>query len=145
MIFDKSCLTNDDSKAAVTAYSAPFIFRVVPILRDDNQYLQFALSVFYKDLDESSVANILWNLVNWSKNTVIRCNDNGFFFNRMLGYNTAFFDYVTKDWYWGDVNPVAATCYIKFGDNHFEYLQPLRPYNGVICPIKDNEIIIERT
>ena len=90
MIFDKSSLTNDDSKAAVAAYSVPFIFRVVPVSGDDNQCLQFALSVFYKDVDESSVANILWNLVNWSKNTEMRCNDNGFVFNRMLGYNTAF-------------------------------------------------------
>ena len=39
----------------------------------------------------------------------MRCNDNVFVFNRMLGYNTAFFDYDTQDWYWDEVNPNAAT------------------------------------
>ena len=65
MIFDKSSLTNDDLNQAVTTYSVPFIFQVVPIAGDDNHCLQFALSAFYKDVDESSKANVLWNLVNW--------------------------------------------------------------------------------
>ena len=73
------------------------------------------------------------------------CNDNAFVFNRMLDHNTAFFDFITKDQYWDEVNPNAAICYIQFGDKHFEYIQPLRPYDGVIYPIKDNEIIIKRT
>ena len=75
----------------------------------------------------------------------MRCNDNGFVFNRMLGYNTAFFDYTNRNWYWDEVNPFLATCYIQFGNKHFEYLQPLRPQNGDISPIKDNEIIIEKS
>ena len=91
MLFDKSSLSEDDLDQAFAAYSVPFIFRVVPIAGDDNQCLQFALSAFYKDVDESSKANVLWNLVNWSNNTVMRCNDNGFVFNRMLGYTTQHF------------------------------------------------------
>ena len=88
MIFDKSALTNEDLKETVAAYLVPFIFRVVPVSGDDNQCTQFALSTFYKNLNESSKANVLWNLVNWSNNTVMCCNDNAFVFNRMLGYNT---------------------------------------------------------
>ena len=90
MIFDKSSLTDDDLNQAVTTYLAPFIFRVVPIAGDDNQCLQFTLSAFYKDVNESSKTNVLWNLVNWSNNTVMRCNDNAFVFNRMLGYHSSF-------------------------------------------------------
>ena len=96
MLFDKSSLTDDDLNQAVAAYSVSFIFRVVPIAGDDNQCLQFALSVFYKNVDESSKANVLWNLVYWSNNSVMRCNDNGYVFNRMLSYNTAFFDTQNK-------------------------------------------------
>ena len=51
MIFDKSTLINEDLKEAVAAYSVPFIFRVVSITGDDKQCLQFALSVFYKDVN----------------------------------------------------------------------------------------------
>ena len=91
MLFDKSSLTDDDLNQAVTAYLVTFIFRVVSIAGDDNQCIQFALSKFYKDVDESSKANVLWNLVNWSNNTVMRCNDNALVFNRILGYNTSFF------------------------------------------------------
>ena len=57
MLFDKSNLSEDDKDKAVAAYSVPFIFRVVPISGDDNQCLQFALSEFYKDVDESTKAN----------------------------------------------------------------------------------------
>ena len=96
MLFDNSTLTDDDLNQAVAAYSVPFIFRVVPIAGDDNHCLQFALSAFYKDVDKSSKATVLWNLVNWSNTTVMRCNDNGYIFNRMLGYNTAFFDTQNK-------------------------------------------------
>ena len=64
MIFDKSALTNEDLKEVVAAYSVPFIFRVVPVSGDDNQCLQFVLSAFYKDVNESRKANVLWNLVN---------------------------------------------------------------------------------
>ena len=51
MIFNKSALTNEDLKETVAAYSVPFIFQVVPVSGDDNQCLQFALSVFYKDVN----------------------------------------------------------------------------------------------
>ena len=56
-----------------------------------------------------------------------------------------FFYYTNRNWYWDEVNPFAATCYIQFGNKHFEYLQPLRPHNGDISPIKDNEIFIEKS
>ena len=59
MIFDKSSLTDDDLNQVVAAYSVPFIFRVVPIAGDDNQCLKFSLSAFYKDVNESSKANVL--------------------------------------------------------------------------------------
>ena len=75
----------------------------------------------------------------------MRCNDNAFDFNVMLGYNTVFFDNDTKDWYWNEVNPNAATCYIQFGNKHFDYIQLLRHYDDSIRSIKDNEIIVKRT
>ena len=145
MLFDKSSLSENDKNQAVAAYSVPFIFRVVPISGDDNQCLQFALSAFYKDGNESSKANVLWNLVNWSNNPVMRCNDNAVFFNRMLGYNTAFFDNDTKDWYWDEVNPNTATYYIQFSNEYFDYIQPVRPNDDIILSIKDHEIIVKRT
>ena len=63
MLFDKSSLSEDDLNQAFAAYSVPFIFRVVPIAGDDNQCLQFALSVFYKDVHESSKANVYGTLL----------------------------------------------------------------------------------
>ena len=35
---------------------------------------------------------MLWVVVHWGQYPVCRTNDNAFIFNRMLGYNTAFFD-----------------------------------------------------
>ena len=93
-IFDKgSCDENEtDKTTTVAAYSKEFVFRIVDIGGKNNQCLQFALHAFYKDVDEISVATVLWNLVNWSnKNETMRFNDNAFVFNRMLGYNTAFY------------------------------------------------------
>ena len=93
-IFDKgSCDKNEtDKTTTVVAYSKKFVFRIVDIGGKNNQCLQFALHAFYKDVDETSVATVLWNLVNWSNsNSTMRCNDNAFVFNRMLGYNTAFY------------------------------------------------------
>ena len=75
----------------------------------------------------------------------MRCINNVFVFNRMIGYNTAFFDNDTKDWYWYEVNPNAVTCYIQFGNKHFDYIQLLRHYDDSIRSIKDNEIIVKRT
>ena len=66
-------------------------FRIVDIGGKNNQYLQFALHAFYKDVEETKEATFLWNPVNWSNiNTTMRCNDNAFVFNIILGYNTAF-------------------------------------------------------
>ena len=75
----------------------------------------------------------------------MRCNDNAFDFNVMLGYNTVFFDNDTKDWYWNEVNHNAATCCIQFDNEHFDYIQPVRPYDDSILSIKDHEIIVKRT
>ena len=84
----------------------------------------------------------------------MRCNDNTFVFNRILGYNTAFYDVDTKHWYWNEVNFQAATCYIKFGEKCYDYIQPLRPHTDLLdtinnkeqilplYPINDNEIIL---
>ena len=79
-------------KTTVVAYSKKFVFRIVNIGGKNNQCLQFALHVFYKDVEETKEVTVLWTLVNRSiTNTTMRCNDNAFVFNRMLGYNTAFF------------------------------------------------------
>ena len=70
------------------------------------------------------------------------------FFNRMLGYNTAFYDLDTMNWYWEEVNSKSATCYIKYQKNHFEYIQPLSPHQlldpGIdsFVPIKNIEVVI---
>ena len=93
-IFDKTgCDENEtDKKTTVVTYSKKFVFRIVDIGGKNNQCLQFALHAFYKDVEETKVATVLWNLVNWSNtNTTMRCNDNAFVFNRMISYNTAFF------------------------------------------------------
>ena len=82
----------------------------------------YALNAFYKDVDDLKKTSVLWNGVNWSNKPEMRCNDNAFVFNRMLGYNTVFFYYDTKDWYWDEVNSQVATCYIKFGEQHYDYI-----------------------
>ena len=68
-IFDKAgCDKNEtDKTTAVIAYLKKFVFRNVDIGGKNNQCLQFALHAFYKDVEEASVATVLWNLVNWSK------------------------------------------------------------------------------
>ena len=84
----------------------------------------------------------------------MQINDSVFVFNRMLGYNTAFYDIRTKHWYWDEVKTQAATCYIKFDQHYFEYIQPLRPHTDLldtnnnkeqispIDPINDKEIVL---
>ena len=60
----------------------------------------------------------------------------------MLGYNTAFYDIRTRDWQWGEVNHKSATCYIKYGNKHFGYIQPIYSDNDDKIVTSDNEIII---
>ena len=55
----------------------------------------------------------------------------------MLGYNTAFYDINTKDWYWDEVNSQTATCYIKFSEHHYNYTQPLCPHTVSLDRIKN--------
>ena len=68
MIFDKTACGKIDENTAVVTCSKAFVFRCVEIGEKDNQCLQFALNVFYKDVHELRHATVLWNLVNWSNN-----------------------------------------------------------------------------
>ena len=72
----------------------------------------------------------------------MRTNDNAFVFNRMLGYNTSFYDIDTKHWCWDEVHSQAAIYYIKFSEQYYDYIQLLRPHKISFVPIKDNELII---
>ena len=72
----------------MVAYSNAYVFRRIDISGTDNQYLMYALNAFYKDVDDLKITSVLWNGVNWSNKPEMRCNDNAFVFNRMLGYNT---------------------------------------------------------
>ena len=96
MIFDKSACGEIDENTTVVAYQKTFVFRRVEIGGKDNQCLQFTLNAFYKDVHKLKHATVLWNLVNWSNNEIMCCNDNAFVFNRILGYNTVFYDINTK-------------------------------------------------
>ena len=60
----------------------------------------------------------------------------------MLGYNTAFYDLDTKHWYWDEVNSQAATCYIKFSEQYYDYIRPWRPHIVSFDPINDKELVI---
>ena len=142
VIFDKTACGETDKNNTVVAYSKAFVFRIVEIGGKDNQYLQFALNVFYKDVKDVKHATVLWNLVKWSNTTIMRTNDNAFVFNRILGYNTAFYDVDTKDWYWDEVYSQAATCYIKFSEHHYDYIQPLRPHTDLLDTINNKEQIL---
>ena len=142
MIFGKPACNDSDNESTVVAYSNTFLFRRVDISGTDNQCIMNSLNAFYKDVDDSRKANILWNVVNQSNNPHIRCNDNAFVLNRMVGYDTTFYGVCIKHQYWDEINPRAATCYIKFGAAHFEYIQPLRPDNDDVSVIKDDEMII---
>ena len=99
MIFDKILYNESDAEATVVAYSNVYILRRVDIYGTENQCLMYALNVLYKDVDDLKKASVLWNAVDKSKKPKIRCNDNAFFFNTMLGCNTSFYDNDTNDWY----------------------------------------------
>jgi len=64
----------------------------------------------------------------------MRYNDNSFVFNRILGYNTVFYDLDIRHWYWDEVNSQIATYYF--------YIQPLRPHTVSLDPINDKWLII---
>ena len=101
MIYDKTTFgkINDENTTVIT-YSKDFPFHRVEIGGKNNQCLQFSLNAFYKEIHELKQAIILWNLINWSKTKIIRCNNNAFVINIMIGYNTLFYDLDTKHWYW---------------------------------------------
>ena len=89
-------------------------FRSIEICGKRNQYLQFCLHAFYHDVDYLKKATILWSVAHWGQRAVRRTNDNAFIFNRMLGYNTAFYDNVDNKWTFDRVSDLSATCYIKY-------------------------------
>ena len=140
--FDKTAYGETGKNTTVVAYSKPFVFRSVEIDGKDNHCLQFALNAFYKDINDLKHATVLWNLVKWSNTKIMSCNDNAFVFNRMLGYNTSFYDLDTKYWYWDEVISQVSTCYIKFSQKHYDYIQPLRSRTVSLDPINDKELII---
>ena len=142
VIFDKTACGETDKNNTVVAYSKAFVFRIVDIGGKDNQYLQFALNTFYKDVKDVKHATVLWNLVKWSNTTIMRTNNNAFVFNIILGYNTAFYDVDTKHWYWDEVNSQATICYIKFSEHHYDYIQPLRPHTDLLDTINNKEQIL---
>ena len=63
----------------VVAHSKVFVFPRVEIGGKDNQYLQFALNAFYKDVNALKHATVLRNLASWTNTKIMRCNDNAFF------------------------------------------------------------------
>ena len=104
--------------------------------------LTVCLDAFYKDVNDLKHATVLWNLVNWSNTTIMRTNDNAFVFNRMLGYNTSFYDIDTKHWCWDEVHSQAAIYYIKFSEQYYDYIQRLRPHTVLLDTINNKEQII---
>ena len=104
MIFDKTLCNESDAETTVVAYSNVYVFRRVNISWTDNQYLMYTLNAFYKDVDDLKKASVLWNVVKWSNKPKIRCNDDAFVFNRILGYNISFYDDDINDWCCDEVN-----------------------------------------
>ena len=52
-------------------------------------------------------------------------NDSEFNLNRMLGYNTLLYDDIDNKWQFDRVNDLSATCFIKYSQNHYTYIQYL--------------------
>ena len=64
----------------------------------------------------------------------------------MLGYNTAIYYDVDKKWQLDRVNDSSATCFIKYNDNHFTYLQPIaNSKDKDVDLVEANHIIIEES
>ena len=107
--------------------------------------LQFCLNAFYNDVDYLKEATILWLVAHWVQCPVMHINDNAFISNRMLGCDTAFYDDVDNKWQFDRVNDLSATCYIKYSENHYTYIQPLSSHQEkVVFETKDDECIILR-
>ena len=58
----------------------------------ENNVYNIALMLSIMTLMILKKATILWSVAHWGQYPVCRTNDNGFIFNRMLGYNTALYD-----------------------------------------------------
>ena len=98
MTFNKTFWKEGDVETIVVTYSNDFVFQHVDISGTNNQCLMYALNAFYKDVNGLKKGSILWNVVNWSNKLEMRFNNKAFIFNRMLGYNTTFYDIRTKYW-----------------------------------------------
>ena len=65
-----------------------------------------------------------------------------FFKNRMLGYNIAIYDDDDNEWQFDRVNDSSVTCYIKFSDKNFTYLQSVANTNDKDVDIVEADHII---
>ena len=59
LIFDKTACGKTDKITTVVAYSKVFVFHRVGICRKENQWLQFALTAFYKDVNALKHTTVL--------------------------------------------------------------------------------------
>ena len=115
---------NEQNKGVVFRWET-HKFRSVEISGRRSQCLQFCLNAFYHDVNDLKKATILWSVAHWGQRAVCRTNDNAFIFNSMLGCNTVFYDNVDSKWTFDRVNDLSATCYIKYSNKHYTYIQPL--------------------
>ena len=95
-----------------------------------NQCLQYSLNAFYHNIGKIKKGTILWSVLRWGQFTTYCSKDNTFIFNRMLGYNTAFYNDVDKKWQWDRVNDLSATYYIKYSTHRYSYIQLMGRING---------------
>ena len=115
-------------------------FRPVKRSGSRNQYLQYYLNAFYHDVNELKKATILLSVAHWGQYEVCRTNENAVLFNRMLGYNSVFYDNKLNKWDFDRVNDLSATCYIKHDNNNYTYLQPLSSHQENIFLMKKMSI-----
>ena len=114
---------NLENKGIIYCWEA-YKFCSIKISGNRNQWLQYCLNAFYHDVDDLK-KNVLWSVAHWGQYPVMRTNDNAFIFNRMLGYNTAFYDDIDNKWQFDRINNLSATCYINYSKNQYTYIQPL--------------------
>ena len=126
LIFDKTaCGKIDDENTTLVAYSKAFLFRRVELGGKKRPiFTVFFECILKKNIHELKQVTVLWNLVNQSNTKIMCCNDISFVFNKMLDYNTAFYDLDNKHWYQDEVDSKTATCYIKHRKFYFECIQP---------------------
>ena len=135
---------NKENKGVIDCWET-YKFRFIKISGSRNQCLQYCLNAFYHDVNELKKATILWSVAHWGQYEVCRTNENDVVFNRMLGYNSAFYDNKLNKWDFDRVNDLSATCFIKHDNNHYTYLQPLSSNQEKnFIKEKDDDLIIPR-